>query len=281
MRDGGDNVEQTELSELEERARQVRMDVTDMFYKWGHGHFGGSFSSVEILIALYFHTLQVDPKNPEWPDRDRFIMSKGHGAAALYSVMAQRGFFPEEWLGRYGDLCANLNCHPSMARIPGVDLSSGSLGHGLPVGVGMAYAAKMDNKNYHTFVLLGDGECHEGMIWEAAMAAPHFKLDNLVAIVDRNRLCIAGRTEDWLPLEPFASKWRDFNWETHTIDGHDLAALICLLDQVTSRRNGLPKVIIADTIKGKGVATMENDPDWHAHGIDQKMYELVIKELRR
>ncbi len=274
-------MKEVDYTDLENRARQVRLDVTDMFYKWNSGHFGGSFSCVEILVALYFHTLRVDPKRPDWPDRDRFVMSKGHGAAALYSVMAQLGFFPEEWLGKYGDLCANLNCHPSMGRVPGVDLSSGSLGHGLPVGVGMAYAAKMDAKDYRSFVLLGDGECHEGMIWEAAMAAPHFKLDNLIAIVDRNRLCIAGNTEDWLPLEPFAGKWRSFNWETHVVDGHDLKALVELLDQLTARPNGLPKVIIAETVKGKGVAMMENDPDWHAHGIDEKTYKIAIEELRR
>ncbi|MHB8061722.1 MAG: transketolase, partial [Ruminiclostridium sp.] len=179
----------------------------------------------------------------------------------------------------YNELCANLNTHPSMGRVPGLDLSSGSLGHGLPVGLGMAYAAKMDGKDFRTFVLMGDGECHEGMIWEAAMAAPHFKLDNLIAIVDRNRLCIAGCTEDWLPLEPFEEKWCNFNWEVYSIDGHNLQELIDILDEIANKRNGRPKVIIANTVKGKGVSEMENNAAWHAHGIDEAMYKTIMQEL--
>jgi transketolase len=273
-------MEQEKIKELEDRAKRVRRDVTNMFYKWGHGHFGGSFSAAEILVVLYFHALRVDPKDPGREDRDRFIMSKGHGAAALYSAMAQKGFFPETWLSEYGDLGANLNTHPSMDRVPGLDLSSGSLGHGLPVGVGMAYAAKMDGKEYNTYVLLGDGECHEGMIWEAAMAAPHFKLDNLIAIVDRNRMCIAGFTEDWLPLEPFESKWRDFNWEVYSMDGHDIAQLVATLDAIADKRNGRPKVIVANTVKGKGVKVMENDAAWHSHTVDETLYRSIMRELR-
>jgi transketolase len=272
-------MDKEKITELEAVSRQARKDITNMFYKWGHGHFGGSFSVVEILTALYFHALRVNPDDPAWAERDRFILSKGHAAAALYSVMSQRGFFPRDWLEHYNELCANLNTHPSMSRVPGLDLSSGSLGHGLPVGVGMAYAAKMNGQDFKVFVVLGDGECHEGMIWEAAMAAPHFKLDNLVAIVDRNWMCIAGYTENWLPLEPFAEKWRGFNWDVYCVDGHDLSQLTDTFDEIADKLNGRPKVIIANTIKGKGVSTMENDASWHARGIDEAMYKTAMLEL--
>jgi len=250
-----------------------------MFYKWGSGHFGGCFSHVELLALLYLEILNVDPQNPDWEGRDRFILSKGHGAASCYSVLAQRGFFPAEWLGQYGELLANLNAHPSMHRVPGVDMSTGSLGHGLPVGAGMALAAKLDHKSYRTFVLMGDGECGEGMIWETAMAAPLYKLDNLIAIVDRNRLCIAGDTEDFLPLEPFEEKWEKFNWEVFSVDGHDFQALFAAFTSALQNQNGKPKVLIANTVKGKGVSFMENDPKWHAHKVDDAWYAKIMDEL--
>lgn len=272
-------LDQATMKDLKTHARIMRMDCTKMFKKWGHGHFGGSFSLVEIVAILYFRYLNVDPSRPNWEDRDRFIISKGHGAATLYSALSQKGFFPESWLGKYGDLCANLNTHPSMHRVPGLDLSSGSLGHGMPVGLGMAYAAKMDKKDYRTFVLLGDGECGEGMIWESALAAPHHKLDNLIVIVDRNRLCIAGDTECLLPLEPFKSKWESFNWDVLEADGHDFESLDAVFGKATTEMNGKPKVIIANTIKGKGVSFMENDPKWHSNKINDETYATIMSEL--
>ena len=272
-------LDQKTLQRLKEHALVMRKDCVNMFHKWGHGHFGGSFSCVEIIALLYFQIMNVDPSNPGWPDRDRFILSKGHGAATYYSALSQKGFFPASWLEHYGDLCANLNTHPCMHRVRGLDLSTGSLGHGLPVGAGMALAAKLDEKSYRTFVLMGDGECGEGMIWETAMLAPLYKLDNLIAIVDRNRLCIAGDTECFLPLEPFASKWESCNWEVYEADGHDFDALSTAFEKALTNKNGMPKVIIADTVKGKGVSMMENDPKWHAHKIDDTMYAKIMDEL--
>ncbi len=264
---------------IAEMARQIRVDTTNQFYKWGHGHFGGSFSAAELLAVLYFHVLNVDPKNPQWEDRDRFILSKGHAGAAYFSALAHKGYFPVEELSTYGDLGSRLNTHPSMDRVVGCDISSGSLGHGLPNGAGMAYAAKMNKKDYMTYVMLGDGECHEGMIWEAAMQAGHFGLDNLVAIVDRNRLCIAGDTEQWMKLEPFADRWKAFNWEVYEVDGHDVEALCKTFDEIKAKKNGVPKAVIANTVKGKGVSFMENDCKWHAGKIDDEKYEQIMKEL--
>jgi transketolase len=271
-------MDQKQISELNDISKQIRIDVTKMFYKWGHGHFGGSFSAVEILAVLFFHAMNVDPKNPEWDDRDRFVMSKGHAAASLFGAMAQKGYFPRTWLDEYGDLGASLNTHPSKNRVTGLDFSSGSLGHGLPAGLGMAWAAKAHKKDYNTYVLLGDGECHEGMIWEAALGGPAYGLDNLIAIVDRNRMCIAGFTEEWLPLEPFESKWRAFNWDVFVADGHDVADLATVLDAASNKKNGRPKVVIANTIKGKGVPVMENDKGWHAHAISDELYKELMEK---
>jgi transketolase len=228
--------------------------------------------------VIFFHVMRVDPKNPEWADRDRFILSKGHAAASLFSVMAQKGYFPREWLEKYGDLDANLNTHPSKNRVPGLDFSSGSLGHGLSAGMGMAWAAKQHRRDYCTYVLLGDGECHEGMIWEAALGASAYNLDNLIAVVDRNRMCIAGFTEDWVPLEPFGNKWRSFNWDVYEADGHNVSELSDVFDCAGNKKNGRPKVIIANTIKGKGAAIMENDKAWHSHPISDELYEELMDQ---
>jgi len=272
-------LEAAEYQKLKDHTKQIRKDCTNMFYKWGHGHFGGCFSCAEIMAVLYFHAMKVDPENPSWEERDRFLLGKGHAAAALFSALCQKGFFPREQIEEYGDLGAHLNTHPSLGRVRGLDASSGSLGHGLPIGLGMAYAAKMENKSYNTYVLLGDGECHEGMIWEGAMAAPQFKLDNLITIVDRNRLCIAGNTEDWMPLEPFAEKWKAFNWTVFEVDGHDINALVDTLDTAVSQKDGTPKVIIANTVKGKGVSYMEGDPAWHAGHMNQEQYDKAMREI--
>jgi transketolase len=266
------------IDELNGIAKRIRIDVTKMFHKWGHGHFGGSFSAAEILAVLFFHSLNVDASRPEWDDRDRFVMSKGHAAASLFSAMAQKGFFPREWLDGYGDLGAALNTHPSKSRVTGLDFSSGSLGHGLPAGLGMAWAAKAHKKEYLTYVLLGDGECNEGMIWEAALGAFAYKLDNLIAVVDRNHMCIAGFTEDWIPLEPFGSKWRSFNWDVYEVDGHDVGELADALDVAGKNKNGRPKVIIANTVKGKGAPVMENDKGWHAHAISDELYAELMRK---
>ena len=266
------------IEKLNYVAKQIRIDVTKMFKKWGYGHFGASFSCAEILSVLFFHAMNVKPQDPEWVDRDRFILSKGHAAASLFSVMSQKGYFPADWMEHYGELNASLNTHPSKGRVPGLDFSSGSLGHGLPAALGMAWSAKYHKQDYFTYVLVGDGECHEGMIWEAALGGPAYKLDNIIVVVDRNRLCIAGNTEDWVPLEPFEEKWRSFNWDVYSIDGHDVKELVKVFDAAKSNKSGKPKVIIANTVKGKGVAVMENNKSWHSHIISDELFEELMEK---
>lgn len=266
--------------ELYARSRQIRIDCTDMFHNSHTGHFGGSFSCAEIVATLYFEILNVDPANPAWLDRDRFIISKGHGAPAVYSALQQRGFFPRAYIDEYETLCANLSTHPNMHKIPGIDVSSGSLGHGLSIGVGMALAARKDAKDYYTYVLLGDGECNEGMIWEGAMAASHLKLDNLVVIVDRNHLCVSGNTEQVMGLEPFADKWRDFGFDVYPVDGHDVSALRQVFIRAKKEKNGRPKCIMAETVKGKGVSFMEGNCSWHGAHFDDADYERIMAELK-
>lgn len=268
------------VKELEEHARRIRIDSVTMYHHAGYGHFGGSMSCADIIALLYFKILNIDPQKPDLPDRDRFIISKGHSCSSLYSALNARGFFPREWIDTYGELCAHLNTHPSMDRVTGLDISSGSLGLGLSVGVGMALAAKLNKKSYKTFVLLGDGECNEGMIWEAAMAAPHYKLDNLIAIIDRNYLCVTGNTEDVLPLEPFAQKWRSFGWDVMDVNGHDFISMDIGFDWALYTKNNKPKVIIAHTVKGKGISFMENDCRFHSASISDKQFNEILKELK-
>ncbi len=225
-------------------------------------HIGSCLSVADIVAVLYGAILRINPENPEWPDRDRFILSKGHAAAAVYAVLAEADFFPVSWLDRF---CRNgqpLAGHVTANGVPGVEVSTGSLGHGLPIGCGMALAAKRESHDWRVFVLLSDGECDEGSVWEAALFAPHHGLDNLVVIVDYNKIQSFGRVEDVLGLEPFADKWRDFNWAVSEIDGHDVGALEQAFNAVP-RHTGRPTVVIAHTIKGKGVSFMENDLVWH------------------
>lgn len=268
-----------ELTELREHARQTRKYITTMFMHSGHGHFGGSFSCTDIVTALYYHVMQIDPHNPDWPDRDRFIISKGHGSPAVYGTMAQLGYFPEAWIDEYESLGAHLSTHPNMMTIPGFDMSAGSLGHGLPVGVGMALAGKVDGRDYRVFVLMGDGEENEGAIWEAALAANKYHLDHLIGITDRNRLCVGGDTEVVMPMEPLRDKWESFGWETHVTNGHDFAQMLPVMDECRNRSNGKPQMIICNTVKGKGVSFMENVREWHGHAIDDELFTQIMAEL--
>jgi len=265
---------------LKEKIRQIRLDVAAMFFSSGHGHFGGSFSCAEIVGTLYFRFLNVDPDNPGWEDRDRFIISKGHGSPSVYSALCQLGFFPRKYIEDYEKLNANLNTHPNMHHVPGIDLSTGSLGHGLSVGAGMAMSARLHNKSYRTYVVVGDGELHEGMIWEAAMCAGHFKLDNLFLIVDRNGLCVSGTTEQVMRLEPLREKWQDFGWDVYEVGGHDTVALSLAIQSAHISRSGRPKCIIADTVKGKGVSFMENEKGWHGRVVNSEQYEQIVRELK-
>jgi transketolase len=251
------------VEKLREKARLVRTETVRQISIAKSGHYGSSFSCAELFAVLYYYVLRYDPKNPAWPERDRFILSKGHAAIGLYPVLADVGFFPKEWLDTYTRLGSPLGDHPDMRKIPGIDFSSGSLGHGLSIGVGMALGGRLDRRGYRVYVLLGDGELNEGQVWAAAMSAAHFKLGNLAAIVDRNRVSVDGLTEEVMSAEPIADKWRAFGWTVTEVDGHDLEAVLDAFAALPPVGGERPSVIIAKTVTGKGVSFMEGDFAWH------------------
>jgi len=267
-----------EIEELKAIAKRLRADVIEMLYKSQSGHPGGSLSAVEIITALYFKILAIDPKNPRLDTRDRFILSKGHCSPILYAALAERGFYPKEELNTLRKIGSILQGHPDMKKTPGVDISSGSLGEGLSVGCGMALGSKLNNIKNHIYVLLGDGELNEGQIWEAAMSAAKFKLNNLIAVVDRNGVQLDGTTEEIMPMEPLAQKWRAFNWNVYETDGHDIGAIINTIEAAKKSEQS-PSVVIARTIKGKGVSFMENKHQWHGKPIDKESYNLALAEI--
>ena len=246
---------------LDERSRHLRRQIVRVLERGGRGHLGTSLSLVEMLRVLFDSVLHYDPKNPAWPERDRFILSKGHGCIALYVLLQEKGFFPEDELWKFCRFDGILGGHPD-PKVPGIEVSTGSLGHGLPVAVGMALAAKRRNAGHRVFVVLGDGECNEGSVWEAAMSAAKHKLDNLVAMVDYNKQQSYGSTYEVLDLEPFAAKWQAFGFAVKEVDGHDVAALEHVLADVPFV-SGKPSAIICHTVKGKGVSFAENDMRWH------------------
>jgi len=256
----------------------VRRDIIEMIYAGGSGHPGGSLSAVEILTALYFHAMRIRPEQPDWPQRDRFILSKGHAAPAIYAVLAERGFFPVEELKTFTAPGTHLQKHIDMALVPGTELSTGSLGQGLSVAVGMALADRMDGKERHVYVLIGDGESQEGQIWEAAMAAAQFRLNNLIVFLDYNRCQVDGYVPDICDLDPVEDKWRSFGWHVQHIDGHDLYQILAALE-ITHRSGQGPHMIVADTLKGKGVPYMENRLEWHSRSITQEEYRIAMEEL--
>ncbi len=265
-------------AELTTLARRLRRHVVAMIGRAGSGHPGGSLSAVEIVASLYFRVMRHDPNNPEWPERDRFVLSKGHAAPLLYAVLAESGYFPVGELVTLRELNSRLQGHTDRLKTVGVEMTSGSLGQGLSVGIGMALAAKLDAQSHRIHVLLGDGECDEGQVWEAAMSAAHFKTDNLVAIVDRNGLQIDGPTCDVMDLEPFAEKWQAFGWHTIEADGHDFEALLDAFEKAKTV-TGQPSAIIASTTKGKGVSFMENNLDFHGKAPNAEQVEIALKEL--
>lgn len=267
-------------TELYNKSIDMRCGVFDMSLKAGSGHFGGSLSCVELLTVLYFDELRVKPEDPCWKERDRFILSKGHALLGLSTVLMDKGYFPKEFTDNYNGYESAFGMHPNMHYIPGIDMSTGSLGHGLSVGVGMALTAKLDKADWRTYVLIGDGECDEGMIWEAAMSAAHFKLDNLVAIVDRNRLSLDGKTEDVMNLEPFADKWNAFGWNVVEIQGHDIGEIQSAFLQAKAC-SAKPTVIIANTVKGKGADFMEHQTNWHYGGLDSETVERIKETLQK
>jgi len=266
------------IKEMEAIAKKLRRHIISMTGKAGSGHPGGSLSAVEIVTALYFGVLRYNSKDPCWPDRDRFILSKGHAAPVLYATLAECGYFPVEELSTLRQLDSRLQGHTDCTLTPGVEMSAGSLGQGLSFGIGVALAGRLNSEEYKVYVLLGDGECDEGQVWEAAMAAAHFKLDNLVAIVDNNGQQIDGWNRDVMNLAPFDKKWQAFGWRVVEVGGHDLTQLIDAFDQAKLVKSQ-PAVIIAHTIKGKGVSFMENNPDFHGKAPTAAEVEIALKEL--
>jgi len=269
------------LARLADRARFVRLETVRLAEIPGAGHYTGTFSAAEIFAALYYGQLRYRPGEPDWPDRDRMVLSKGHAAIGLYPVLADVGFFDPGLLADYTRLGSAFGDHPDMRKIPGVDFSSGSLGHGLSVSTGMALAGRVTGRDYRVYCVTGDGELAEGQVWEAVMAAGHYRLGSLVAIVDRNQLSIDGATEDLMGIEPLADKFASFRWRVRRIDGHDLDALLDAFDALDPPGDGPPQVIIADTVKGRGVRRMEGDIGWHVGRLVGADYDDVIAELGR
>lgn len=263
--------------DLFRKSVETRKRVLKLIHHAKTGHTGGALSSTDIMVSLYYKIMNIDPVNPQMEDRDRFILSKGHSVEPLWTILADLGFYPEDDLWTFSSFGSKLIGHPNN-KMPGVEMNTGSLGHGLSVGSGLALAAKKMNKSYRTFVLMGDGEQAEGSVWEAAMFAAHYKLDNLVAIIDRNRLQISGSTEDVMALDPLDEKWEAFGWEVVQVDGNNLDQLVSALDssQVVT---GKPKLILANTTKGKGVSFIENQADWHHHVPSDDQLAQALEEL--
>lgn len=266
-----------EVNFLEGKAKQIRRDLVTMIYESKTGHIGGSLSCTDIMTVLYYSIMKIDPQNPKWSERDRFILSKGHSVEGLYCILADKGFYPKEKLKEFSKFGSTLIGHPNNKNA-GVEMNTGALGHGLPVAVGMALAAKMDKKDYRVFTIMGDGEQAEGSVWEAAMSGAHYKLDNLIAIVDRNKLQISGSTEEVMSLESLEDKWASFGWNVIAVDGNDVEKLQQLLSSLPQEK-GKPTLVMAYTTKGKGISFMENQAKWH-HGVpSEEQFKQAMKEL--
>lgn len=271
---------QSLVEELEERSYQLRRDILEMITAAGSGHPGGSLSCVEILAAVFFHKMRYDPRNPLWEGRDRFILSKGHGAPALYAALAHAGYFPKEDLAQLRRLGSHLQGHPDQRMTPGVEVSTGSLGQGFSFAQGVALAGKIDGASYHVYVLISDGEMDEGQVWEAALFAAHHRLDNLTGIADVNGLQNDGFVKDILVTEPIADKWRAFGWNVLEVDGHNLRQILEALGVATATRDR-PTMILCRTIKGKGVSFMEHNPDFHGKAPTREQLAQALAELDR
>jgi transketolase len=265
-------------AELKEIAKKIRRHIITMTGKAGSGHPGGSLSAVEILTTLYFKMMRHKPQDPQWPERDRFILSKGHAAPLLYAILAECGYFPLAELLTLRQMDSCLQGHTDCTITPGVEMSAGALGQGLSFALGVALAGRLNKQDHRVYALLGDGECDEGQVWEAAMASAHFKTDNLVAIVDNNGQQIDGWNRDVMSLEPFPAKWQAFGWRVTEVDGHSIPQLIQAFQQA-QKTKGQPTVIIAHTIKGKGVSFMENNPDFHGAAPNEIEVKLALEEL--
>lgn len=264
--------------ELKEIARKIRVDIIEMLEASQSGHPGGSLSAVEILTALYFKEMNIDPANPKWEDRDRFVLSKGHGTPVLYGTLAERGFFPKEELKNFRKLGSMLQGHPDMKEIPGVDMTTGSLGQGLAAANGMALAGKLNNKDYRVYAVIGDGECQEGLIWEAAMLSAHYKLDNITVFLDYNGLQIDGPNKEIMNIDPIDEKFKAFGWNVLTIDGHSIDEIIKSIGEAKGTKDK-PTIIIAKTFKGKGISFMENQVGWHGKAPSAEEAQKALEEL--
>lgn len=264
--------------ELNNLAVTVRRDIIEMIYGANSGHPGGSLSATDLVTALYFNVMNHDPKNPLWEDRDRFILSKGHACPVLYSCMARTGYFPLEELKTLRKIDSRIQGHPEVRKLPGIEASTGSLGQGLSIGIGLALGAKQQGKNYRTYVLMGDGEINEGQVWESALYCGTKGVDNLVAIIDCNKQQLDGWVKDIMPLDPLNDKWKSFGWEVIEIDGHDMNQILDAFQKAETVK-GKPTVIIASTIKGKGVSFMENNLEFHGAAPTKDQYEQAMKEL--
>ena len=267
-----------EIKELNEIARELRCTSLRMIHRRQAGHPGGSLSAAEIMTVLYFKVMRIDPENPNWDERDRFLLSKGHASAMLYATLAKRGFFPEEDLRKWGELDCHLQGHPDRLKTPGVNMNSGILGHGVSIGVGLCLSARQKRKDYRVYTLLGDGECQAGLVWEGANAAAKYALANLVAIVDHNGVQLDGFVEEVMPIEPLAEKWRSFGWDVLEVDGHDVDQLYQAFLKCTEAQKK-PTVIITRTIKGKGVSFMENKAYWHGVAPSTEELTRALHEL--
>ncbi len=266
------------IDEIQRQANHIRLDVLDMVYRRQAGHLGGSYSAAEILASLYFHHLKIDPHNPDWPERDRFLLSKGHAAAALYSALARRGFFPVEELETWGHLGARLQGHPDRIKIPGVEMSSGFLGHGLSIGVGLALAARSSQERHHIYVLMSDGDMQAGVAWEGALTASKYCTRELTVIMDFNDVQLDGPGHEIMPLEPLRDKWRAFGFHVIEAHGHNVGQVLDALDMALDIHSQ-PTVILAHTTKGKGVSFMENTAKWHGAVPSPEQYAQAKREI--
>ena len=269
------------IAMLKERAKQLRKTAVTMIYEAQSGHPGGSLSAADMVAALYFSEMHIDPQNPNWADRDRFVLSKGHVCPILYSALGILGYFPESVLHTLRQEGSMLQGHPSMVKCPGIDISTGSLGQGAACAVGIALAGKRDGKDYRVFTMVGDGEINEGIVWEAMMCANKYKLDNYIMLFDNNGLQLDGTTDQIMPGLDMSKKAADFGFDVYEIDGHDMAQILDTFDKIRAAKNGKPKFINAHTVKGKGVDYMENSLDWHGKAPNKEQYESAMEQLER
>ena len=267
------------VEQLQKMAHTIRVDIVESLYAAGSGHPGGSLSAAEMLSVLFFHEMDVDPDNPKWEDRDRFVLSKGHAAPVYYAALAERGFFPKEWLTTLRKIDSPLQGHPDRKKVPGVDMSTGSLGQGISAAAGMACFAKKENKDFRVYCIIGDGEAQEGEVWEAMMSAAHYKLSNLTVFLDNNNLQIDGAVDQVMSIYPIKEKCEAFGWHVVEADGNDVEQLLAALDAARAEAEK-PTMILCKTVKGKGVSFMENQAGWHGAAISKDNYEVAIKDLK-